>query len=233
MDKLNSEYKILVVDDEEDLCEIIQFNLAAEGYQVTTANSAEEALKGDLSVYDLLLLDVMMDGLSGFEMAEQLKAEASTASIPIIFLTAKDTEEDLLKGFQVGADDYISKPFSVRELKARVHALLKRTHEQSHPKATHTLHFNGLELNLDAKTMSLDGKDVPITKTEFELLQLFLAHKGHIFSRNELMQRIWKSNHSIVLDRTIDVNITRLRKKIGHLAKHIVTRIGYGYYFES
>lgn len=224
-------YKILVVDDEDDLCEILKFNLETEGYQVTTANSAEDALKLDIASFDLLLLDVMMGGMSGFAMAKQLKANPSTASVPIIFLTARDTENDTVTGFNLGADDYISKPFSLREVLVRVRAVLRRTseHQGSEPAV---LRYQGLEMNLDKKTVSIDGEDVPFTKTEFELLHLLLEEKGRVFSRQELIDKVWPKD-VLVLDRTVDVNITRLRKKIGRFAKCIVTRLGFGYYFDA
>mgnify|MGYP001027269993 CR=1 FL=1 len=224
-------YKILVVDDEDDLCEILKFNLETEGYQVITANSAEDALKLDIASFDLLLLDVMMGGMSGFAMAKQLKANPSTASVPIIFLTARDTENDTVTGFNLGADDYISKPFSLREVLVRVRAVLRRTseHQGSEPAV---LRYQGLEMNLDKKTVSIDGADVPFTKTEFELLHLLLEEKGRVFSRQELIDKVWPKD-VLVLDRTVDVNITRLRKKIGRFAKCIVTRLGFGYYFDA
>ena len=224
-------YKILVVDDEDDLCEILKFNLETEGYQVTTANSAEDALKLDIASFDLLLLDVMMGGMSGFAMAKQLKANPSTASVPIIFLTARDTENDTVTGFNLGADDYISKPFSLREVLVRVRAVLRRTseHQGSEPAV---LRYQGLEMNLDKKTVNIDGADVPFTKTEFELLHLLLEEKGRVFSRQELIDKVWPKD-VLVLDRTVDVNITRLRKKIGRFAKCIVTRLGFGYYFDA
>ena len=224
-------YKILVVDDEDDLCEILKFNLETEGYQVTTANSAEDALKLDIASFDLLLLDVMMGGMSGFAMAKQLKANPSTASVPIIFLTARDTENDTVTGFNLGADDYISKPFSLREVLVRVRAVLRRTseHQGSEPAV---LRYQGLEMNLDKKTVSIDGEEVSFTKTEFELLHLLLEEKGRVFSRQELIDKVWPK-YVLVLDRTVDVNITRLRKKIGRFAKCIVTRLGFGYYFDA
>ena len=224
-------YKILVVDDEEDLCEILKFNLETEGYQVTMANSAEDALKLDIASFDLLLLDVMMGGMSGFAMAKQLKANPSTANVPIIFLTARDTENDTVTGFNLGADDYISKPFSLREVLVRVRAVLRRTSERQGVEPA-VLRYQGLEMNLDKKTVSIDGENVPFTKTEFELLHLLLEEKGRVFSRQELIDKVWPKD-VLVLDRTVDVNITRLRKKIGRFAKCIVTRLGFGYYFDA
>ncbi len=224
-------YKILVVDDEDDLCEILKFNLETEGYQVTMANSAEDALKLDIASFDLLLLDVMMGGMSGFAMAKQLKANPSTANVPIIFLTARDTENDTVTGFNLGADDYISKPFSLREVLVRVRAVLRRTSERQGVEPA-VLRYQGLEMNLDKKTVSIDGENVPFTKTEFELLHLLLEEKGRVFSRQELIDKVWPKD-VLVLDRTVDVNITRLRKKIGRFAKCIVTRLGFGYYFDA
>lgn len=226
-------YKILVVDDEQDLCEILKFNLETEGYVVETANSAEEALEKDVAGFNLLLLDVMMGGMSGFQMAKQLKANPMTAQIPIIFLTARDTENDTVTGFNLGADDYISKPFSIREVLVRIRAVLRRTAEMN-GKATEptAISYQGLVLNLDKKTVSIDGENVPFTKTEFELLRLLLEEKGRVFSRQELIDRVWPKD-VLVLDRTVDVNITRMRKKIGPFAKCIVTRLGFGYYFDA
>lgn len=225
-------YRILVVDDEEDLCEILKFNLETEGYKVVTANSAEEALTLDVGSFDLLLLDVMMGGMSGFVMARKLKADDSTANIPIIFLTARDTENDTLTGFNLGADDYISKPFSIREVLVRIRAVLRRSAEVQGQKPHAVIRYQGLELNLNKKTVSIDGTDVPFTKTEFELLKLLLEERGRVFSRQELIDRVWPKD-VLVLDRTVDVNITRLRKKIGRFAKCIVTRLGFGYYFDA
>lgn len=221
--------KILVVDDEQDLCEILQFNLASAGYEVDVAYSAEEAISKGLAQYDLLLLDVMMPGLSGFELAERMKADKQTLSIPIIFLTAKDTEEDMLQGFGLGADDYVPKPFSVREVVARVKAVLARS--QKHPVEERLITFEGLVLDLGKKTTTVDGESVNLTKTEFELLGLFLRHRGQVFSRQQIFDAVWPEN-VVVSDRTVDVNVTRLRKKIGRYGAFIVSRQGYGYCFE-
>lgn len=226
-------YRILVVDDEQDLCEILKFNLETEGYQVETANSAEEALTMDIAGFDLLLLDVMMGDISGFSMAKTIKKEPATANIPIIFLTARDTENDTVTGFNLGADDYISKPFSIREVMVRVRAVLRRTADDGAAAVEQQLiSYQGLEMNLSKKTVAIDGEDIPFTKTEFELLQLLLEERGRVFSRQELIDRIWPKD-VLVLDRTVDVNITRLRKKIGRFSKCIVTRLGFGYYFDS
>lgn len=225
--------RILVVDDEQDLCEILKFNLETEGYEVETANSAEEALEMDIASFDLLLLDVMMGGMSGFQLAKQLKGNPMTANVPIIFLTARDTENDTVTGFNIGADDYISKPFSIREVMVRVRAVLRRTAEQTgDADESKIINYQGLQLNLDKKTVSIDGEAIPFTKTEFELLRLFLEERGKVFSRQELIDRVWPKD-VMVLDRTVDVNITRMRKKIGKFAKCIVTRLGFGYYFDA
>ena len=231
MDEKDS--RILVVDDEQDLCEILKFNLETEGYQVETANSAEEALEKDIASYNLLLLDVMMGGMSGFQLAKQLKNSEVTAHIPIIFLTARDTENDTVTGFNLGADDYISKPFSIREVMVRVRAVLRRTASKLEGAEEPTvISYQGLLLNLDKKSVSVDGEDVPFTKPEFELLRLLLEERGRVFSRQELIDRVWPKD-VLVLDRTVDVNITRMRKKIGKFAKCIVTRLGFGYYFDA
>ena len=224
--------KILVVDDEEDLCEILKFNLEIEGYEVDTAFSAEEALKMDIASYQLLLLDVMMGEISGFKMASILKKEEKTADIPIIFLTAKDTENDMLTGFNLGADDYISKPFSIRQVVARVKAVLRRTSDKEKVPENEFLKYETLSLDTKRIKASVDGQEVPLTKKEFEILKLLLENKGNVFSREEILSRIWK-DEVYVLDRTIDVNITRLRKKIGPYGKNIVTRLGFGYCFEN
>lgn len=224
-------YRILVVDDEEDLCEILQFNLENEGYEVDTANSAEEALKLDLTKYHLLLLDVMMGEISGFRMASMLKKEPKTAEIPIIFITAKDTENDTVTGFNLGADDYISKPFSLREVVARVKAVLKRT-AKNLEQPIELLRHETLVMDVEKKKVCIDGLEVSLTKKEFEILLFLLENKGRVFSREDILAHVWP-DEVYVLDRTIDVNITRLRKKIGIYGKCIVTRLGYGYCFEA
>ena len=228
----NKNYRILVVDDEQDLCEILKFNLETEGYEVETAGSSEEALTLNLPSFDLLLLDVMMGEMSGFALARRLKADDATKGIPIIFLTARDTENDTVTGFNLGADDYISKPFSIREVMVRVRAVLRRTADSQAQGEPSLLKYQELELNLDNKTVSIDGEQVPFTKTEFELLRTLLEEKGRVFSRQELINRIWPQD-VLVLDRTVDVNITRLRKKIGRFSKCIITRLGFGYFFDA
>ena len=186
-----NDYRILVVDDEEDLCEILKFNLENEGYEVDTANSAEEALKMNISSYHLLLLDVMMGEISGFKMANLLKKDKKTAQVPIIFITAKDTENDTVTGFNLGADDYISKPFSLREVIARVKAVLRRTATSDTEKAPEQLCYQSLVIDITKKKVSIDGEEVPLTKKEFEILFLLLQNKGRVFSREDILSRIW------------------------------------------
>ena len=229
--------KILVVDDEQDLCEILQYNLENEGYEVDIANSAEEALTMSLNDYNLLLLDVMMGEMSGFQMARVLKNNPDTARIPIIFLTALDTEDNMVKGLNIGADDYMRKPVSIRELKARVAAVLRRTQEspakeKSKAEEDCIVTYQTLQVDTSSKTVTLDGEKIALTKLEFELLNLFLRKPNKVFDREELLKRCWPSD-TYVLDRTVDVNITRLRKKIGKYGKQIKTRFGYGYTFEE
>ena len=231
--------RILIVDDEQDICEILQYNLETEGYEVVTANSAEEALELPLHEFSLILLDVMMGEMSGFQMARRLKDSPATAQIPIIFITALDGEDHLVKGLNIGADDYIAKPLSMKEVKARVRAVLRRTaHTMSQQVETPTsasddrIRYEGIVLDLNAKTATLDGEELVCTKLEFELLAFFLQHPGRVYSREDLLKYCWPQD-VLVLDRTVDVNITRLRKKIGRYGKQIKTRVGYGYYFEK
>ncbi len=225
--------KILVVDDEEDLREILQFNLETEGYQVDTAASAEEALGMDLQGYSLFLLDVMMEGMDGFAMARRLKANPATSKIPIIFATALDDEQNIVSGLDLGADDYISKPLSISEVKARVRAIMRRCNPApSTAKSSETLSYEDMYLHLDSKKCIVCGSEVVLTKMEFELLTLFLKYPDRTFSRQEILQRIWPRDTYVLL-RTVDVNITRLRKKIGIYGPHLKTRFGYGYQFES
>ena len=225
-----AKHKILVVDDEESLCEILQFNLEVEGYEVDVAYSAEQALGMHPERYSLILLDVMMGEISGFRMAQMLKTNPETANIPVIFCTARDNEDDTVARLNLGADDYIAKPFSVREVLARVRSVLRRT-AAAQP-AEDRIGFEELEMDLRRKVCTLGGEEISLTKKEFEILALLIAHRGTIFSREEILHRIW-SDEVVVLDRTIDVNITRLRRKIGPYGEYIVTRQGYGYGFKG
>ncbi len=226
-----SKYKILIVDDEEDLCEILQFNLESEGFDVDSVNSAEDALKQQLEDYDLLLLDVMMEGMSGFKLADKIRKELKL-NTPIIFLTAKDTENDMLTGFNLGGDDYISKPFSIKEVSARIKAVIRRTPEQKlKSELPEILTFEGIEINTIKKNIKINNNKVSLTKKEFEILILLCTKPGHIHSREEILDKIWK-DEAFVMHRTVDVHITRLRKKLGEYGKYIVNRSGYGYCFE-
>ncbi len=226
-------YRILVVDDEQDLCEVLRYNFTKEGYEVEVAHSAEEALKLPIDRYDLLILDVMMEGMSGFDMARHIRESRMMPDVPIIFLTAKAAEEDTLHGFGLGADDYITKPYRLPVVMARVRAVLNRTTANGgEDTSPHAVCYEGIKLNLDKKTVEVDGCKVDFTKTEYEILLLLLEHRGQVFSRQQLIDRIWPSD-VMVLDRTVDVNITRIRKKIAPYSHIIATRQGYGYYFDA
>ncbi len=228
MKKEEIKNRILVVDDEVDICEILRFNLENEGYVVDTANSAEDALNKLSDEHQLILLDVMMGGMSGFQMAEKLRKREK--KIPIIFLTAKSGENDLLTGFSIGADDYISKPFSIKEVLARVKAVLKRASQNEEQSRQEELTFEGLKINRTTKQVTLDEMQVLLTKKEFEILLLLVGNPSTVFTRGEILDRIWKDD-GYVLERTVDVHITRLRKKLGHYGHHIMNRSGYGYCF--
>ena len=221
-------YKILVVDDEKDLCEILQFNLASEGFDIEVAYSGEEALNKPIEQFDLLLLDVMMGGMSGFKLADKIRKELGL-SVPIIFLTARETENDMLTGFNVGADDYLSKPFSIKELVARIRAVLRRgKNVEVKPKV---ITMEGMELDLNRKIVTIDSEPVLLTRKEFDILVMLATNKGKYLSRQEILDRIW-SDDVIVTERNVDVNIARLRKKIGEYGANIKGRSGYGYCFE-
>ena len=226
--------KILVVDDEQDICEILQYNLENEGFEVVTAYSAEEALELPLQDYSLILLDVMMGEMSGFQMARRLKNDPATTQIPIIFITALDGENHMVKGLNIGADDYIVKPLSMKTVKARVNAVLRRVYPNGmlNEMSVETVCYEGIVLDLKAKTVSLDHQELPCTKLEFELLSFLLQHPDTVYSREDLLKYCWPQD-TCVLDRTVDVNITRLRKKLGPYGKQIKTRVGYGYCFEK
>ncbi|MFI3327916.1 MAG: response regulator transcription factor [Rikenellaceae bacterium] len=226
-------YRILVVDDEEAICEILQLNLVAEGYHVDVAYSAEDALKLNLSSYSLLLVDIMMGGMSGYKFLQKLRSEDDTKSIPVIFCSAKDTADDTITGLNLGADDYIAKPFLAREVIARVKSLLRRSNmkpSEAGVSNSNVVKFEGLSLDLNRKQCTIGGDAVAMTKKEFEILALLLQNRNTIFSRQDILNRVW-DDEVVVVDRTIDVFITRLRKKIGVFGKNIVTRLGYGYGF--
>jgi DNA-binding response OmpR family regulator len=221
--------KILIVDDEEDLCEILQYNLNNEGFKTDIAHSAEEALDKPLDEFDLVLLDIMMGPMSGFKFADKLRNELEN-SVPVIFLTAKDTENDLLTGFSLGADDYISKPFSVNELTARVKAVLKRSVSKD-AKPDPIIKFGEIELDTTRKRLLINNERVELTKKEYEILKLLLDNQGKVFSREDFLNIVWGKD-VIVSERTIDVNITRLRTKLGEFGHCLRNKTGYGYFFE-
>lgn len=230
--------KILVVDDEEDLCEILRFNLSNAGYQTDVAYSSEEAFSLLKNGYDLLLLDIMMGGISGIKLAELIRKEYKN-DVPIIFITARDSVEDKLKGFGAGADDYIPKPFSVKEVLARVQAILLRSKSiqketekpvPAQPKSS-SIKMEGLSINIESKVVEIDGKAIKLTKKEFEILSKLALNPGVIYSRADILDSVW-NNESYVLERTVDVHIARLRKKLGNMGAAIVNRSGYGYCFD-
>ena len=228
--------RILIVDDEETLCEVLKLNLENEGYDVDIAFSAEQALTLDIKSYSLILLDIMMGEISGIKMAKMLKADITTAGIPIIFCTARDSEDDMVMGLNIGADDYIMKPYTVRNVIARVKSVLRRTAGSkisiTQNEKPNILQVEGLQLDLEFKRCVVDGSEVKLAKKEFELLAYLISHKGKIVSREQILSRVW-SDEVVVLDRTIDVNITRLRSKIGTYGSYIVTRSGFGYGFRD
>lgn len=226
----DTRYKILIVDDEEDLCEILQFNLEGEGFETEVAYSAEEALKKDMGSFNLILLDVMMGEMSGFKLAKLLRKDREL-NIPIIFITAKTEEDELLTGFSLGADDYISKPFSVKEVIVRVKAVLKRGSLDKQSEQT-SLGLDDLVLNLKKRKVKIAGNEIELTRKEFEILVLLLRSEGAILSREDILNRVWDED-VVVSKRTIDVHMTHLRKKLGAYGKYIRNKQGYGYAFEK
>lgn len=221
--------RILIIDDEEDLCEILQFNLEGEGFLIDIVYSAEEALKKDFTLYDLIIMDVMMGQMSGFKLASVIRKEMNL-SVPIVFITAKNTENDLLTGFNLGADDFINKPFSIREVIARVKAVLKRFDSQD-TKKSKSLTKGDIVLNFEKRNLKINQEKIVLTNKEFEILSLLLKSEERIYTREEIMKKVWNDN-TIVTNRTIDVHITRLRKKMGNYGSCIKSEAGYGYFFE-
>jgi DNA-binding response OmpR family regulator len=225
---MEENYKILIVDDEKDLCEILQFNLESEGFNIDIAYSGEEALEKPLQDFDLLLLDVMMAGITGYKLANKIRKELKL-STPIIFLTAKSEENDILTGFNVGGDDYISKPYSIKEVIARVKAILKRGKKTV--SYSNILTFKELSVDIKKKSASIEHEKINLTRKEYEILLLLLKNMGVYISRDEILHRVWQDD-VIVTERNVDVNIARLRKKIGDYGKHIKGKSGYGYCFQ-
>lgn len=237
--------KILVIDDEESICDILQYNLTKEGYEVDTAYSAEEALELDLSQYQLFIVDIMMGDLSGFDFARRLRNVTATEFTPIIFCSALNEEDEKVMGLNIGADDYVTKPFSINEVLARVRAVLRRAAalrnaatrksgaaEETSNEYESDLTFKTLRIDRNAKLAFLDNAPLSLTRTEFEILQFFLTHRNRIYSRQEIISNVW-GNDIVVNNRTIDTNITRVRKKIGQYADNIITRQGFGYGFKE
>jgi DNA-binding response OmpR family regulator len=221
--------RILIVDDEEDLCEILQYNLGNEGYMTDIALSAEDALEKRLALYDLIILDVMMGPISGFKFADKIRKEMHI-DVPVIFLTAKDTENDILTGFSLGADDYIAKPFSVNELMARVKAVLKRSGSDK-KRSPGLIESGEIQLDTTRKRVVVNNSNVELTRKEYEIFRLLLENQGKVYSRDDILEKVW-GNDVIVTERTVDVNITRLRNKLGIYGSCIRNKTGYGYFFE-
>lgn len=222
---MNERKKILAVDDEEPILEILSFNLEGDGYSVDTCLSAEEALRKNLHAYDLFILDVMMGQVSGFRLAEKIRKEMAL-STPIIFLTARDSENDRITGFNLGADDYLAKPFSVRELMARVKAILRRS---TPSRMTMETVAGSFTVDTENNLILSDGKPLELTRKEYEILSLLLRNEGRIFPRHEILAKVW-GDDVIVTDRTVDVTIARIRKKLGNRGNMIKNKSGYGYY---
>ena len=227
--------RILVVYDEETLCDVMAFNLEAEGFVVEKAYSAEEALAYDLSEFDLILLDIMMGEISGLQLVRIMRSNPATASVPVIFCTAKDAEDDMIRGLDTGADDYITKPYSLQTVLARIRTVLRRasssrdnTYSSSTPMLT--VQFMGLQLSRRTHTCMVDGEVVRMPRKEFEILFRLLSDRNRVFSRAELLSEVWPGE-TVVADRAVDVNVTRIRQKIGRYGRHIITRSGYGYVF--
>lgn len=231
--------KILVIDDEESLCEILKFNLEKDGYEVDCSYSAEEALERDLTAYSLMIVDIMMERLSGFDFATRVRNSASTELIPIIFCSALSGEDDTVTGLNIGADDYITKPFVISEVLARVRAVLRRSRSARQwavpdkgPMYEPDVTFENLRIDCNEKLCYLNNQDVNLTKTEYDILLFLLNHRNRIYSREEIIRKVWNSD-VVVTNRTIDTNIARLRKKIGVYGNNIVTRLGFGYGFKE
>ena len=225
---MKTNQRILVLDDESVLCDVLRINLELAGYKVDTATSAEEALRLDLSVYDMLILDVMMDKMNGFDLAKTIRSNHALTEVPIIFCTALDSEADLLKGFGTGADDYIKKPFSMNELIVRVKSILRRYEKPDKSIMT----YKGMTISHEERRLVIDGEELSLTKKEFDLLWYLMSNANQIFTREALLTAVWEDD-VLVVDRTIDVNINRLRKKLGSYGNNIITKSGCGYGFKT
>lgn len=230
--------KILIIDDEESICEILKYNLEKEGYEVTTANSAEEALELDLPAFSLMIVDIMMERLSGFDFAKRVQNSSSTENIPIIFCSALNEEDDMVMGLNIGADDYITKPFSMNEVIARVRAVLRRSNvaQQISYNTSKGIYepditFHNLRIDRNVKMCYINGEALDLTPTEYSLILYFLTHRNRIYSREEIIRQVWSGQE--VTSRTVDTNMARLRKKLGIYGNHIHTRAGFGYGFKE
>lgn len=246
--------KILIIDDEESICEILKYNLEKEGFDVDCAYSAEEALTLDIASYSLCIVDIMMDTMSGYDFLKRLRNNTATERVPVIFCSALNGEDDTVMGLNIGADDYITKPFVISEVIARVRAVLRRyasapaapymaagmpvaTPAMPTPNAPKSSYepdvtFKTLRLDRNEKVCYLNNEPIHLTRKEFDLLLFFLTHRNRIYSRNEIISQVWSGD--VVTNRTVDTNLTRLRNKIGEYSANISTRLGFGYgFFET
>lgn len=226
-----NQYRILIIDPDKDFCGYLQSNLKCEGYHVLTSQSAKNILDLKLYQYDLVILETQLKDVSGFKLVHDIRNNPETTSLPIIFMSSKPGENEMMTGYSVGADDFLLKPFFIRELAARIKVIIRRSEEQKNVNVQ-LLAYDQLKLNLSKMQVKVDGETVPFTKKEFEIMKLFLENKNRIFSRDDLLKLIW-SEEAFILGRTIDVNITRIRQKIGNYSNRIVTKIGVGYSFEG
>lgn len=225
--------KILIVDDEKDIIKVLDYNLSKEGFKTTSAYTGEDALKSALKEPPgLIILDLMLPGMDGLEVCKALKKDTKTANIPIIMLTAKTQESDKIVGLELGADDYITKPFSVRELIARVKAVMRRAKEKE--KLPEVLKIGDLSVDFSKIAVYVKGKQVELTSKEFELLRTLIKANGRVLSRDFLLDNIWGFDNAMEIQtRTVDVHIRTLRKKLKTEAKRIITVKNYGYRFSS
>ena len=223
---------ILIVEDEKDIIKLLEYNLKKEGFNTSVAQDGEDALDMAPRLHpDLIILDLMLPGVDGWDVCKALKKETKTATIPIIMLTAKSQESDKVVGLELGADDYVTKPFSPRELIARIKAVLRRVKEKD--KLPEFLKAGDLTIDFSKIQVSLKDKPIELTSKEFELLKTLIKAKGRVLSRDYLLDTIWGFDHSMEIQtRTVDVHIRTLRKKLKNAAKHIVTVKNYGYRFE-
>ncbi len=235
------DYRILVIDDEESICDIIRYNLEKEGYHVDCCYSAVEALDTDLTRYSLFIVDIMMERLTGYDFIQRLRSNMSTEKLPVIMCSALDDEDDKVTGLNIGADDYIAKPFTIPEMLARVRAVLRRSAPVLEAAAQETaaapdfrtdVVYKTIKIDQNEKVCYIDGFEMPLTRTEYDILLFFLTHRNRIYSREEIIHEVWGPN-VLVSPRAIDTNLTRLRKKLGEYGNNIITRQGFGYGFKE